>query len=77
MGYLDVLFCAELRLEAGYARDLVLMFTKGPDCGCTSQDADSLFRSLMLDEGWLLGDAERVWSAAWEASELASESVAE
>lgn len=58
----------------GYAADLASAFlwaldgTPCDDPSLTDQDADSLFRTLVLDEGWELSDARAAYS---EASDIA------
>lgn len=49
------------RLTLGYAYDLMWAFVEGT---ASVEDADALFRTLMLDEGWGLEDASEVFQQA-------------
>ena len=51
-----------------YARDLLTALLSGSDeqaCGWSSAlEADALFRTLVLDEGWDVADARRIFEAS-------------
>lgn len=75
---------AEERAGNGYARDLLREFL----CAAgeyvvpeswqppSNQDADSLFRTLVLDEGWASESAEPVYLAALELATASVQEVA-
>lgn len=48
-------------LKSGYAQDLLSAFLNTPEM-FTKQDADSLFRTLVLDEGFCIDEARDIWS---------------
>ena len=60
-------------LRSGYAYDLLGTFldSEGEELP-TLEEADALFRTLMLDEGMLLVDAQRAYTAALVVIESSS-----
>jgi len=58
------------RLSRGYAYDLIISsraeYVGGTEKPFTDQDADSVFRALILDEGWDLDDATGVYDELME-----------
>lgn len=64
----EVLDAAVDRVRAGYAEDLLLMFVDN-DGGAL--EAGDLFRTLVLDESWSIGDAADVYRAASEVADRA------
>lgn len=51
-------------LPSGYAADLISDIMAGDT---SETDADSLFRTVMLDEQWAEGDATDLFNIAWQA----------